>query len=100
MIIKASIKDAKSIYRLISSFARKGIMLSRSLNYIYENIRDFWVYKENNRLLGCCSLHVIGWNNLAEIKSLSVHPSAQKHGIGRDLIKMCMEEAAILGVRN
>lgn len=99
MITKATIRDGKSIHELINSFAQKGVMLPRSLNYVYENIRDFWVYREKNRILGCCALHVVGWDDLAEIKSLSVHKRRQGRGNGASLVNKCLEEAADLGIR-
>ena len=99
MISKAKISDCKEIHLLINSFAKKELMLSRSLNYVYENIRDFWVYKKNNKVIGCCALHIIGWNNLAEIKSLSVNKKDQKHGIGNTLILKCLEDAKDIGIQ-
>jgi amino-acid N-acetyltransferase len=98
MLQKAVIADAKPIQDLISSFAQKRIMLPRALNYVYENLRDFWVWKEEGKILGCCALHVVGWEGLAEVKSLSVHESLQKKGIGKILVDKCISEAKELGL--
>jgi len=46
---KAKLKDAVGIYSLINSYAKEGLLLPRSLNSIYENIRDFWVYEEEDK---------------------------------------------------
>ena len=73
-------------------------MLPRSLNELYENIRDFWVAKENNKIVGCCALHV-SWDDLAEIKSLAVENKRQKKGLGRELVSVCLEEALELGAK-
>jgi len=99
MIRKAHIKDAKQIQTLINSYAAKNFMISRSLNEIFENIRDFWVQTQGNSVLGCCGLHVIGWENLAEIKSLAIHKQKQKKGIGAQLVGACLEEARALKVK-
>jgi len=72
MIRKAKITDAKPIQNLIRVWAKKGKMLDRPLNYVYENIRDFWVCEEKGKVIGCCSLHIVGWESLAEIISLAV----------------------------
>lgn len=95
MIRKAKISDAEHIYKLISTFAKSGVMLARSLNSIYENIRDFWVAvdPEGEKVIGCCALHIIGWEGLAEIRSLTVDSSYQHHGTGRELVMQCIKEA-------
>jgi len=41
MVRKAKLSDARSIYTLVAEFAHRGILLPRSLNSIYEHIRDF-----------------------------------------------------------
>jgi amino-acid N-acetyltransferase len=96
MIRKAKIKDIKQIQNLINSFAKKDIMLPRSLNELYENVRDFWVAEEGSKIVGCSALH-ISWDDLAEIKSLAVAKNRQKKGIGRELIAACINEAKNLG---
>jgi len=99
VIKKANIKDVKQLQRLINCFADKNLMIARSLNELYENIRDFWVYEERGKILGCAGLHVIGWQNLAEIKSLAVDKRKHRKGIGSSLILKCLEEAKGLGVK-
>lgn len=98
MIIKPNVTDAPEIQKLIGSFAAKRAMLPRSLNYLYENIRDFWVYKEDGKIIGCCSLHIVGWEGLGEIKSLSVAEDAHKRGLGKLLVERCMQEARDIGL--
>lgn len=71
-------------------------MLARSLNELYENLRDFWVYEENNKVLGCSALH-ISWDDLAEIKCLAVQNNKQKKGLGKTLVLACINEARQLG---
>src|SRR3989338_4847573 len=100
MIRKANLADAGEIQQLINAWAKKGKLLERSLNYIYENIRDFWVYTQGKRIVGCCGLSVVGWENLGEIKSLVVTKKMQVKGIGTKLVKKCLEEARKLGVKN
>ncbi len=98
MIRKARVEDIKQIQALINSFAKKDIMLPRSLNELYESIRDFWVYEANKKVLGCCALH-ISWEDLAEIKSLAVSKASQKKGVGRELVLTCLNEAKELGAK-
>ena len=94
---KALLKDAKAIHTLVNKFASKEDMLPRSLNEIYENIRDFYVCLNNDTLVGTAALHIL-WDDLAEIRSVSVSSKYQRQGIGRKLIKSCLNDAKKLGV--
>ncbi|MCK9604416.1 MAG: N-acetyltransferase [Candidatus Omnitrophica bacterium] len=98
MIRKAFIKDINKIQKLINFFAKKDVMLPRSLNEIYENLRDFWVIEEGNKVIACVALHV-SWEDLAEIRSLAVAENRQGQGIGRKLILACLAEAKELGAK-
>jgi len=99
MIRKARIEDAKKIHEIINGFARKDLMMPRSLNEIYETVRDFWVScDKKGDVIGCAGLHIVGWNDLAEIKSLAVVRKAQGRGFGSLLVQACLEEAADLKV--
>lgn len=94
---KASIKDVPFIHSLINKFAKDDEMLPRSLNEIYENIRDFFVCKDNENIIGTAALHVL-WENLAEIRSIAVLKEYRNQGIGKKLIERCLKEAGELGV--
>ena len=98
MIRKACIEDIKHIQELINHFAKLDLMLPRSLNELYENIRDYWVYIDNKEIIGSCALHV-SWQDLAEIKSLAVMKKRQNKGIGTELVKACLKEAKELGAK-
>jgi amino-acid N-acetyltransferase len=97
-IRKARIEDIKQIQELINFFAKKDLMLPRSLNELYENLRDFWVAEENKKIIGCCALH-ISWDDLAEIKSLAVAKNKQEKGLGKELVLACLIEAKQLGAK-
>ncbi|HNY26675.1 MAG TPA: N-acetyltransferase [Candidatus Sumerlaeota bacterium] len=91
-IRKATIHDVESLHRLISKAAEMAPVIPRSRAALYETIRDFYVYDEGEGVRGCCALHIV-WQDLAEIKSLSVDPALQKNGIGTALVRACLEEA-------
>ena len=50
MIRKATVADVKKIQKLVNFYAKKERMLPRSLNELYENIRDFFVYVEDKNI--------------------------------------------------
>ena len=58
MIRKATVADVKKIQKLVNFYAKKERMLPRSLNELYENIRDFFICVEGSKIYGCCALHV------------------------------------------
>ena len=94
---KAKIPDVPQIHQLINHFADKDEMLPRSLSDIYENIRDYFVYRQGERMLACAALHII-WSDLAEIKSVAVAEEYQKQGVGTMLIEACLKEVESLGI--
>jgi len=96
-IEKARISDATQMHQLINYFADKGEMLARPLSEIYENIRDYFVIREGERVIACAALHV-NWSDLAEIKSVAVAEDSQRKGIGDRLIQACLKEAKELGI--
>ena len=96
-IRKATVTDAKAIHDLIKRFARKYDMLPRSLNEIYENIRDFFVYTDNGSIVAAAALHIL-WEDLAEVRSVAVSKEYQGVGVGKKLVRQCIKEAKKLGV--
>lgn len=98
MIRKARIPDARAIHKLLNTYARDGLMLSRSLSEIYEAIRDFYVFEQDGSVLGTVCLHIC-WEDLAEVRSLAVHEETEGRGVGRQLVQACLDEARGLGLR-
>lgn len=97
-IRKAKITDLKQAHKLINEFARREEMIPRSLNELYENVRDFVVCEHERIICGVCALHIM-WEDLAEIRSLAVDRKYQKMGIGKKLVKECLKEARALGLK-
>ncbi|GFO64201.1 N-acetyltransferase [Geomonas paludis] len=98
MIRKARIGDVKEIQKLLTNFASRGEMLSRSLSELYEALRDFYVFEEDGQLLGTSALHIV-WEDLAEVRSVAVAESAGRRGIGSQVVGACIEEARSLGLK-
>ncbi|MBI3948576.1 MAG: N-acetyltransferase [Armatimonadetes bacterium] len=97
VIRRAVAADVPRLHVLISGFADRDRMLHRSLNELYENLRDFRVADRDGEVVGCCALHVF-WADLAEVKSLAVAEGRQGGGIGRRLVEACVADAAALGI--
>ena len=97
MIRKAKLTDVKTIQALVNQYADSGQMLPRTLNEIYEHLRDFHVYEDGGALVGVCALHV-SWDGLAELRSLAVRHDRVKRGMGTKLVQHCLNEAADLQI--
>lgn len=95
---KARIGDGPQIHKLANYFAEKGVMLPRALSEIYENIRDFFVVRDGDKVIGCASLHIY-WSDLAEVRGVAVSEDCQGQGIGARLIEACLREAKELGIQ-
>jgi amino-acid N-acetyltransferase len=104
MIRNARMGDIKKIYKLLQYFAGKDLLLGRSLSSLYDQLRDFSVYVENDvnepdqeKLVGVCALHIC-WENLAEIRSLAVADEFHGKGVGRQLVSRALAEADSYGI--
>ncbi len=98
MIRKAILKDVKDIQELIKLYSSRGDILPRSLSELYDQLRDFFVYTQNRKVIGICALHIC-WEDLAEIRSLAVRAEARNRGIGARLVRACLGECKALGIK-
>ncbi len=98
MIRPATINDVKTIQETLEYYADQGLLLPRSLNNLYDNLRDFIVLEKEDNILGVSSLHIC-WEDLGEIRSLAVLPAHTRQGIGCQLVEVCENEARKLGLR-
>ncbi|MBI2303840.1 MAG: N-acetyltransferase [Chloroflexi bacterium] len=94
---KACLANVPEIHRLINHFADAEEMLHRPLSEIYENLRDYFVVRQRDRVIACVALHIC-WADLAEIKSLAVAAEFQDQGIGLQMLEACLREAKVLGI--
>jgi amino-acid N-acetyltransferase len=95
IIRPATLADVESMHHLINHFAGKGLMLPKSRNKLYQDVRDFFVAERAGSFVGCCALHVL-WSDLGEIRSLAVAEVAQNNGVGRRLILSALDDATAL----
>ncbi|MCD6365596.1 MAG: N-acetyltransferase [Planctomycetes bacterium] len=99
MIIRpARVSDAGAICDLTNYYAERGLMLHRSLESVYEALREFIVAQDNGKIVGCCAVDVF-WADLAEVRSLAVAQGVRGLGIGSQLVAAAIEDARRLGIR-
>ncbi len=90
--------DVPAIQRLVNFYAQKGDLLPRTLQELYDRVRDFQVFEQQKQILGVCSLFIYG-ADLAEIRSLAVEAEFEGRGIGRALTEACIAEARNLLIK-
>lgn len=98
MIRKATLADIKAIYEILKEYGDKGQLLSRPLSELYDHLRDFSVYVEEDKIIGCAALQFC-WKDLAEIRSLAVRPEHFGKKIGSSLMQFVIYEAKEFGVK-
>jgi len=98
LIRTATIHDVPRISDIINSHAGLGKMLFKSYAQLFESLRDFAVYEDEGRVVGCVALSII-WADLAEVRSLAVDNDCRGKGIGSKLTQWCIDEARRLQIR-
>ena len=95
----AHVQDAAAICELINYHAQRGRMLHRSLESVYDALRDFLVAQDTDGTIVGCVAVTVYWSDLAEVKSLAVVQDRQGKGIGSKLVAAAVGDAERLGVR-
>lgn len=90
--------DVREIRSLIDSYSTDGSLLSKATVTIFEDIQEFLVATDGERVIGCGALHVM-WEDLAEVRTLAVVPERAHEGIGSQLLEHLLERARSLGTR-
>ncbi len=100
MIRPATVNDVTIIQELLNYYAEQGLLLPRSRNDLYENLRDFLIFQDKHgTVLGVGALHIC-WQDLGEIRSLAVDPNHLRRGIGARLVAECEKEARRLELQS
>ena len=97
----AKFADVEEIYSLIAGYASQGLMLPKPHNVLYEALREFIVAVEveTKKIVGTGALHLT-WNELAEVRSMAVHPDYKRQGIGAEIVKQLLVQGREVGVKN
>lgn len=94
----AKTTDVRAIRELIDVYSVDGSLLSKATVTIFEDIQEFLVAELNDSVIGCGALHVM-WEDLAEVRTLAVHPDHARHGIGSQILEALLDKARDLGVK-
>jgi len=94
---RARVRDVAGIQALVDAYVPGRRLLSKAPVALYEDVQEFFVAVDGERVVGCGALHVL-WEDLAEVRTLAVAPHVQGRGIGAGLLVRLMEQARELGV--
>jgi amino-acid N-acetyltransferase len=99
VIRRARTGDVRGIRELIDTYSPGGRLLSKAMVTLYEQVQEFWVAVQpaDGRVVGCGALHVM-WEDLAEIRTVAVHPDHQGLKIGHRIVGELLAVARELGV--
>jgi len=94
----ARVPDASAICELVNHYAERGRMLHKSLENVYDALREFIVAENSDGEIVACVAMDVFWADLGEIKSLAVAPQHCGRGIGKALVEAVIADARSLGV--
>lgn len=89
--------DVHAIHGLVEPYASERILLAKEWVAYYEAVQEFVVAVDGDEVVGCGALHVM-WSDLAEVRTLAVHPARRRHGIGHRLMAALLDRARALGL--
>lgn len=90
--------DVRSVRSLVEPYAQRRILLAKELVGYYEAVQEFLVAEVDGVVVGCGALHVM-WDDLAEIRTLAVHPEHLGTGVGHRLVSALVERAREFGLQ-
>ena len=99
-IRSARASDVRSIRELVRPLAGNTLTPKDAVAY-YEALQQFRVAEDPDlpgRIVGCGALHVM-WEELAEVRTLAVHPDFARRGLGGRLLEVLIDDARDLGLR-
>ncbi|HEY8619685.1 MAG TPA: amino-acid N-acetyltransferase [Dermatophilaceae bacterium] len=95
----ARVGDVRSIRDLVRPLAGNTLTPKDAVAY-YEALQQFLVAEDPDvpgRIIGCGALHVM-WDELAEVRTLAVHPDFARRGLGGLLLEALLDDARALGL--
>lgn len=97
---RARVGDVRSIRDLVRPLAGNTLTPKDAVAY-YEGLQQFLVAEDPDvpgRIIGCGALHVM-WDELAEVRTLAVHPEFTGRGLGGWILEALLDDARALGLR-
>jgi amino-acid N-acetyltransferase len=99
VVRRARAGDVRPIAAMIQPLVEQGVLLGKDLVVLFESVQEFVVAVDTrDRVIGAGALHVF-WEDLGEIRTLTVAPEWRHRGVGHALVGALEEEAVRIGLR-
>lgn len=115
MLRRALPSDVRAIADLVRPYAERRVLISKDLISYFEDIQEFIVAEEIQApvdpgsagsgnvpdtpvIVGCGALHVM-WDDIAEVRTLAVHPDTLGAGLGSAILRELIAQAREMGLK-
>lgn len=90
--------DVHAISELVQPYAAEQILITKHLVAYFEDVQEFLIAEDaNEEVIGCGAIHVM-WSDLAEIRTLAVHPAWVGRRVGHKLLDALIDQARAMGL--
>ena len=96
-IRKAEERDLVELSDFIKPFVASGDLLPRTFDELEDLLDTFFIAYYDGRIVGCAALEIYN-KKLCELRSLAVDPNTQGMGVGKKLVRACVELAENEGI--
>jgi len=93
----ARTQDIPGIRALIDTYTLGGRLLNKETVMLYEDVQEFTVAVDDNKVVGCGALHVL-WEDLAEVRTVAVVDNLKGQGVGHQILEAIINRARTIGV--
>ena len=97
VVRSARTADVSAIKALVDVYTGRRLLLAKDMVTLYETVQEFWVVELDGAVVGCGALHVL-WEDLAEIRTVAVHPDVRGRQLGDLLMVALIARARELGL--
>lgn len=98
VVRSARTADVSAIKALVDVYTGRRLLLAKDMVTLYETVQEFWVVELDGAVVGCGALHVL-WEDLAEIRTVAVHPDVRGRQLGDLLMVALIARARELGLK-
>ncbi|MBQ4481340.1 MAG: GNAT family N-acetyltransferase [Victivallales bacterium] len=94
-LYSAAAEDIPAMLRLLDSYAKKQLVLPRTAVDLQQNLQNFIVARDGEKLVGLAALRPYG-DGFFEVRSLAVAHGYKNAGVGTRLVNALLEKARAL----
>ena len=89
--------DVPAIRGLVEPYVATRAIVAKPPVAYFEGLQEFVLAERAGVVVGCGALHVM-WEDVAEVRTIAVHPQVRGHGTGHQMLRHLLDHARDLGV--